>query len=94
MYLLILTYTAPMEEVDKFLPAHRLYLEKNYTEGHFIVSGRQNPRIGGIIICRANSRAQVEQIIHEDPFNAIATYQVIEFEPSKCIAGLESILLE
>ena len=47
-----------------------------------------------INICRAGSRAQVEQIIHEDPFNAVATYQVIEFEPSNCIAGLESILLE
>lgn len=94
IYLLILTYTAPMEEVDKLLPAHRLYLDKNYAAGHFIASGRQNPRTGGIILCRAASRAQTEQIIHEDPFNAVATYQIIEFEPSKCIAGLESILLE
>ncbi|HEY5570032.1 MAG TPA: YciI family protein [Bacteroidales bacterium] len=94
MYLLILTYNAPMEEIDKLLSAHRHYLDKNYAAGHFIASGRQNPRTGGVILCRTASRAQTEQIIREDPFNAVASYQIIEFEPSKCMAGLESIMLE
>lgn len=84
MFILILTYQKALNEVDKHLEAHKQYLEKFYQSGNFIASGRQKPRIGGIILCNANNKEEVENIISHDPFciNQIAIYQIIEFEPT------------
>lgn len=88
MFVLILTYKAPIENVIELLDTHNAYLDKHYAAGHFVASGPQVPRRGGVILCKADSREEVEEIIKEDPFNAIADYQIIEFEVNKSIEGL------
>ncbi|WP_321517219.1 YciI family protein [uncultured Bacteroides sp.] len=94
MYILLLTYQKPLEEVDKHLEAHKVYLEKNYKTGNFVASGRRNPRIGGVILCRAMGKKEVENLIKEDPFYAyeVAKYEILEFEPSKSAEGFEKFL--
>lgn len=84
MFITILTYKKPLSEVDRFLAAHREYLAKHYAAGDFIASGPQNPRIGGVIMMKATSRAAVDAIVAEDPFyiNSIADYQIVEFTPT------------
>lgn len=84
MFIAVLTYKKPLEEVDRFLQAHRQYLAEHYAAGDFIASGPQNPRIGGVIMINAASRALVESIIAQDPFyiNGIADYQIVEFIPT------------
>ena len=84
MFIAILTYKKPLSEVDRFLQAHRDYLAKHYAAGDFIASGPQSPRIGGVIMMTAESRAAVDAIIAQDPFNinGIADYQIVEFTPT------------
>lgn len=84
MFIAILTYKKPLEEVDRFLQTHRDYLAKHYAAGDFIASGPQSPRIGGVIMMTAESRAAVDAIIAQDPFNinGIADYQIVEFTPT------------
>ncbi len=50
----------------------------------FIASGPQSPRVGGVIMIKGESRAAVEAIIAQDPFNinGVADYQIIEFTPT------------
>ena len=76
MFIAILTYKKPIEEVDRFLQAHRDYLAEHYAAGDFIVSGPQTPRIGGVIMIKADNREAVDSIIVQDPFhiNDIANY--------------------
>ncbi len=96
MFIAILTYKQPLSEVDRFLTAHREYLAKHYAAGDFIASGPQIPRIGGVIMMKADSREAVEAIIAEDPFhiNGIADYQIVEFTPTMFISDdLKSSLL-
>ena len=91
-----LTYKKPLSEVDRFLAAHREYLAMHYTAGDFIASGPQTPRVGGVIIIKADNRATVDAIIAKDPFNinGIADYQIVEFTPSVVISeDLKQILL-
>lgn len=85
MFFALLTYKQSLEKVDEYLDEHKLYLDKNYTLGNFIFSGRRNPRIGGVILINQTSKDQVMKIIKEDPFysNDIADYELIEFTPSK-----------
>ena len=84
MFIAILTYKKLLSEVDKFLAAHREYLAEHYAAGDFIVSGPQTPRIGGVIMIKADNRAAVDFIIAQDPFNIndIADYQIVEFTPT------------
>ncbi len=81
MFIAILTYKKPLEEVDRNLQAHRDYLAKHYAAGDFIASGPQIPRVGGVIMIKADNRAAVDSIIAQDPFNIndIADYQIVEF---------------
>lgn len=92
MFILILTYKAPIEKVLELLDVHCCFLDKYYATGNFIASGPQVPRNGGIILCQASSRSEVEEIIKEDPFNAIADYQIVEFESNKSVEGFKELL--
>lgn len=88
MFIAILTYKKPLEEVDRYLQAHREYLAENYASGNFIASGPQTPRVGGVIMMKAPNRETVDVLIAQDPFhiNGIADYQVVEFTPTLFIS--------
>ena len=91
MFIAILTYKKPLEEVDRFLQAHREYLAEHYAGGDFIASGPQTPRVGGVIMIKAEN---VDAIIAQDPFNinGIADYQIVEFTPTMfCDEALRNI---
>ena len=95
MFIAILTYKKPLSEVDRFLVAHREYLAKHYAAGDFIASGPQTPRVGGVIMIKAENRIAVDAIIAQDPFNIndVADYQIVEFIPTMfCDHILKTIL--
>ena len=85
MFVIELTYTAPLAKIDAQMPAHMKFLKKYYTSGHFVVSGRKTPREGGIIVAVGASRGEIEAIAREDPFCArgLAEFRVIEFRASQ-----------
>jgi len=91
MFLILLTYTHGIEKIEEHLTEHRVFLNKYYARNKFICSGAQNPRTGGVIFCKAENKKEVECIISEDPFNIYqaATYEIIEFSPSKFASGFE-----
>ncbi len=96
MFIAILTYKKPLEEVDRFLQTHRDYLAVHYDAGDFIASDPQNPRIGGVIMMKSDNRATVDTIISQDSFNinGIAEYQIVEFKPTMfCDAVLSNFVL-
>lgn len=96
MFIAILTYKKPLEEVDRFLQAHREYLAEHYAAGDFIASGPQTPRVGGIIFMKAESRAGIDSIIEQDPFNinGIADYRIVEFTPTMFVEPSLSDILK
>lgn len=85
MFIVSLTYTRDISEIEKYLPAHLDYLERYYAAGKFIASGRKNPRTGGVILVLAQNRDELDSIIAEDPFkiNDLANFEVTEFIPNK-----------
>jgi len=48
MYVVELSYTKPMSDVDVHLDAHRAFLDEHYAKGVFLLSGPKEPRTGGI----------------------------------------------
>jgi len=95
MFLILITYTQPLEAVDAFLVEHREYLKRNYAAGVFLLSGRKEPVDGGVILARASSAADLQAIIATDPFkvHGVAAYQIVEFNPTMAAPGLESLVV-
>ncbi|WP_084199646.1 YciI family protein [Noviherbaspirillum autotrophicum] len=84
LYLILLRYRAALDEVDRHLDAHRAFLEQHYAAGHFLLSGRQEPRIGGAILARAGSREDVAGWLADDPFRqaGVADYDIVAWMPT------------
>lgn len=93
MFIVSLTYTAPLKRIDELLEEHVSFLQTKYADGIFIASGRKVPRTGGVILCRATDRATLQKHIAEDPFfrEGVATYEIIEFSPSMTALGFEAL---
>jgi uncharacterized protein YciI len=85
MFLLELTYTADLSEIDAAMKAHMRWLNAQYAAGHFLVSGRKVPRDGGVILAAGENREAIEAIAAQDPFVAqgLATVRVVEFRASQ-----------
>ncbi|HKO89908.1 MAG TPA: YciI family protein [Polyangiaceae bacterium] len=85
MFVIELSYTAPLTEIDAAMKDHVAFLEQGYAAGLFLISGRKLPRDGGIILALGPDRAQIEALMQHDPFVArgLASVRVIEFRASQ-----------
>ena len=94
MIVIQLTYKTPISEVDKYLQAHREFLDYHYKQGLLVMSGPLKPRTGGIIIAASHDKALVESIFKQDPYYLaeIADYQFIEFTPVKHCDELKELI--
>ncbi|MGW0561383.1 YciI family protein [Streptomyces sp. NPDC003016] len=90
MFVLELTYTAPVERADELLEAHVAWLDAQYEAGVFIASGRKVPRDGGVILAVGDDRARIEEIAAADPFTVagVCAYRITEFVATKTAPGL------
>jgi uncharacterized protein YciI len=94
MFVLIARYTRPIEEVDQLLDGHRAWIVGHMEAGRILLTARQVPLTGGLILARANSLDEVWAMIGEDPFHSSgsAEYDVWEFDPVRAAPGLEGLL--
>ena len=90
MFVIELTYTAELADIDKHMAAHVGFLKKHYAAGTFLISGRKIPRTGGIILASGKSREEIEAIVRDDPFcrHGLAEFRVIEFRASQRAADI------
>ncbi|MFJ9055238.1 YciI family protein [Streptomyces sp. NPDC102409] len=85
MFVLELTYTAPVERVDALMTEHVTWLDAQYAAGVFIASGRKSPRDGGVILAVGEDRGEIERIAASDPFavHGVCAYRITEFIATK-----------
>jgi uncharacterized protein YciI len=94
MFIICLTYQVSLEEIDAFIPEHVDYLNEQYAKGYFILSGRKEPRTGGVIISTISDRNELNEILALDPFNreGLANYEVTEIVPTKASNSLKFLV--
>jgi uncharacterized protein YciI len=94
MFVIELTYTAALAEIDAHMTAHVNYLKKHYAAGRFLVSGRKIPRDGGIILATGATKEEVEAIVKQDPFHVrgLAEFRIIEFRASQRSDHLQELI--
>ncbi|WP_354637813.1 YciI family protein [Kitasatospora camelliae] len=92
MFILELTYTAPLDRIDALLAEHVAWLQEHYAAGVFVASGRKVPRDGGVIVAVGGGRERIEGIVAGDPFvlAGVAAYRVTEFLATTTAPALEA----
>src|SRR3990167_5965603 len=78
VFIAILKYTKPIDQVDALIPKHRAYLTKMFAKDKLLICGRLNPRTGGVIISKNIPRTEFETILKKDPFAKVSEYTIIE----------------
>lgn len=94
IFIAILKYSRPLDEVDALLPLHREFLKQLLDEGKLLLAGRQNPRIGGVMIVKNVSKEEFERILKKDPLSKVYDYQIVEVIPSFCDEALKGIIFD
>ena len=94
MFVITVTYLKSLDEVDKYLVAHREHLKKGYAQNLLLASGPQIPRQGGIILTAGNDKNKILNFIENDPFklNGVASYNIVEFDPVLSADGIANLL--
>ena len=94
VFVVPLTYLVDLSEIDAALPEHVAWLDQQYSDGVFIASGRQVPRVGGLLLAAGTSRQDLERRLALDPFRrlGLAEHVVVEFVPSRVTGALEQLL--
>jgi len=94
VFVIVLTYVKPLPEVDALMRDHMAWLNEQYAAGRFVVSGRQIPRTGGVILARGDDREEIEAIAAADPFvtGGVATAEIIQFRASQSAEGFGELL--
>jgi uncharacterized protein YciI len=94
LFVAILTYVAPIEQIDATGPEHVAWLQRGYDRGLVLASGRRVPRTGGIILARAASVEDVERWMRQDPFQArgLATAEIYPFEANMMSEAMRTVL--
>lgn len=92
MFVLLARYTRPIEEVDALLEEHKAWIGRN--ADRILLTAREEPLVGGLILARAGSVEEVWEMIREDPFHAagMSEYEVREYRPVRAAPGVEGLL--
>jgi len=82
MFVLISRFQRPLDEVNRSLAPHSAWVQRHYESGRFLVSGRREPPLGGIIVARASSEQELRELLTTDPLQqmGLAEYEVFAFE--------------
>ncbi|MCP3798644.1 YciI family protein [Allokutzneria sp. A3M-2-11 16] len=90
MYIAMLSYTAPIDEIDYLLAEHIEWANKQYESGCFLASGRRPGDEGRVIIARPMARGRLDALLAGDPLvlRRMARYQVIEFSCTRTDKGM------
>lgn len=94
MFIISLTYIKPLSEVEQHFDDHMAYVKTYYQQGVFLASGKKVPRTGGVILAKANSLAEIEQIVALDPFcqAGLVDVQITEFIATNAQDSLAALI--
>lgn len=85
MFVLISRFQKPLDEVNRSFASHSAWVQRQYESGRFLVSGRREPPIGGIIVARASNEQELREVLSTDPYQqkGLAEYEIFAFDAAE-----------
>ncbi len=95
MFVVLIRYTKPKEEVLQHLAEHQAFLKDAYARGMLVASGRGADQDPGVMVGHGLSRAEVQALVEQDPFHmhGVAAYEVIQFHASRACDELGTLFV-
>ncbi|MFD7834137.1 YciI family protein [Streptomyces sp. NPDC059761] len=93
MFIVTVAYTAPLEDVEPWRPAHGDWLKQQIARRSLLVAGRQKSLAGGVYLAPRMPAEELDRLLASDPYvvNGVAHHTVTEFTPHLVVAGLEAL---
>ena len=93
MFVILLTYVKPLDQIAPHRQAHEEFILHHCAAGDFVMSGCRDPLVGGVILAQGRRR-EVERIMDDDPLRraGVADYEMLEFTPSMAAEGLRQYI--
>ncbi len=91
MYLLVISYVKPAEEVTPHIETHSSWVKKYFQEGVFLMAAQKKSKLGGAILVKSIDKCLLKKIIAEDSYVTadVAEYQIIDLDCKATSPGLE-----
>ena len=85
MYLMISTYLAPLDEVDRAREDHLAFIAGLEERGLVVSAGRQNPAVGGVVLLGVDTEAEARELMAQDPYvvRGLAEYAATGWTPTR-----------
>jgi uncharacterized protein YciI len=68
MHIILLRFTDNRQNAAQHLPGHKAWLKRGFDEGAFLLAGSLGSDLGGAVLARGNSVANIQDRVNEDPF--------------------------
>lgn len=84
IHVIVLTYTRPLEEVNRHVDTHKAWLAANMKQGRVLVAGPLASQDGGVLLARCADQEELDAMMAQDSFiaNDVASYQALAFTPA------------
>lgn len=84
LFVVLMTYSQPLESVDRVRADHVRHLETWAERGIIRAWARRNPPSGGVLVAAAPDRAALERVLAEDPYvkAGVANPEIVDFNPA------------
>lgn len=90
MFIVLLKFAVNRSKAQEFMEGHKAWLQRGFDDGVFLIAGSLQPNLGGGILARGVSRADLVRRVNDDPFVAehVVEAEILELSPSRTDARL------
>jgi uncharacterized protein YciI len=96
MFIVLLRFSQNRSKAPALLAAHKEWINQGFEEGLFVLVGSLEPAVGGGILARHTSRAELLQFVNRDPFVVadVVKAEVLQLAVARSDPRLEFLLEE
>jgi uncharacterized protein YciI len=93
MYLLDISYSQSVANVEPHIASHGAWVQKHVADGTFLFAGPKKSGLGGIILARSIPRPELEALLDADSYvqARVAEYHIVEFDAKLTAATLAEL---
>lgn len=94
MFVVLLKFSDNKASAGEFMEGHNAWLRDGFANGSFLLAGTLQPKLGGAVIARDESREQVEALVAADPFvvHGVVVAEIMEITPSRAAPQLQFLM--
>ena len=84
MFIVLLKFSDNKDQASQFIEGHKAWLKRGFDDGHFLLAGGLQPKLGGGIVAHNTSLSELQNRVNDDPFvaNNVVQAEILEITPS------------